>query len=265
MNVHSHSPQAAVNRELRGKDAVGAHPIELPLNLSQSHGAITRHKMTRLKVGDKVSVRVGVFGQEYARTRVDDRTPWTTETVRDDGEVTGRDGEKWVVTCSDIPVKLKRNEIAFISRPQQWTSTPQAVRSSTRILQWVKTDASRWLPRAVRVRMATTKPMTKTRKTTIPRSARRTLGLTAGRGAPEMPPVRFPWTGRAGVAVEVEKVSVCKCVLRSVCFPRAPVRAPCLACACFDMLLNFRCLYVWLPSRGVRCVYTCAGDSGLTS
>ena len=30
-----------------------------------------------------------------------------------------------------------------------------------------------------------------------------------------MPPVRFPWTGRAGVAVEVEKVSVCKCVLRT--------------------------------------------------
>ena len=219
-------------------------------------------KKTRLKVGDKVSVRVGVFGQEYARTRVDGRTPWTTETVRDDGEVTGRDGEKWVVTCSDISVKLKRNEIAFISRPQQWTSTPQAVRSSTRILQWVKTDASRWLPRAVRVRMATTKPMTKTRKTTILRSARRPLGLTAGRGAPEMPPVRFPWTGRAGVAVEVEKVSVCK---YSVCCPRAPVRAPCLACACVDMLLNFRCLYVWLPSRDVWCVYTCAGDSGLTS
>jgi hypothetical protein len=76
-------------------------------------------KKTRLKVGDEVSVRVGVFGQEYARTRVDGRTPWTTETVRDDGEVTGRDGEKWVVTCSDISIKLKRNEIAFISRPQQ--------------------------------------------------------------------------------------------------------------------------------------------------
>ena len=82
-------------------------------------------KKTRLKVGDKVSVRVGVFGQEYARTRVDGRTPWTTETVRGDGEVTGRDGEMWVVTCSDISVKLKRNEIAFISRPQQWASTLQ--------------------------------------------------------------------------------------------------------------------------------------------
>ena len=178
-------------------------------------------KKTRLKVGDKVSVRVGVFGQEYARTRVDGRTPWTTETVRGDGEVTGRDGEMWVVTCSDISVKLKRNEIAFISRPQQWASTPQAVRSSTRILQWVKTDASRWLPRAVRVRMATTKPMTKTRKTTILRSARRPLGLTADRGAPEVPPVRFPWTGRAGVAVEVEKVSVCKCVLRQCMLPES--------------------------------------------
>eukprot|EP00966_Prymnesium_polylepis_P280115 6471554-Prymnesium_polylepis.1 len=44
MNVHSHSPHTAVNRELRGKDAVDAHSIELPVNLSQSHGAITRQK-----------------------------------------------------------------------------------------------------------------------------------------------------------------------------------------------------------------------------
>ena len=84
-------------------------------------------KTTRLKEGDTVSVRVGVFGEEYAKTRVTDRTPWTTETVRDDGEVTGRDGDKWVVTCSDISVKLKRSEIAFVSRPQQ---APGAARTT---------------------------------------------------------------------------------------------------------------------------------------
>ena len=67
-------------RHFRGKLQDTGAPMAPPLD-----------KTTRLKVGDTVSVRVGVFGEEYAKTRVTNRTPWTTETVRDDGEVTGRD------------------------------------------------------------------------------------------------------------------------------------------------------------------------------
>lgn len=76
-----------------------------------------------------------------------------------------------------------------------------------------------------------------------------------------MPPVRFPWTGRAGVAVEVEKVSVCKCVLRQCMLPESARQSTmfgvrvCRYAAEFPLSI---CLPVW-------CVYTCAGDSGLTS
>eukprot|EP00966_Prymnesium_polylepis_P329060 7384813-Prymnesium_polylepis.1 len=74
---------------------------------------------------------------------------------------------------------------------------PQAVRSSIAILQWLKRDASGWLPRAVHVPMATTKLMMKARKRMVKARKKRPLGLPAAGGAPEMPPVRFPVSGRA--------------------------------------------------------------------
>ena len=50
-------------------------------------------KVTRLQTGDMVSVAVGVFGKPYAVSR--GASPWTSEEVRDQGQVIGRENGKW--------------------------------------------------------------------------------------------------------------------------------------------------------------------------
>eukprot|EP00965_Chrysotila_dentata_P122187 4039697-Pleurochrysis_carterae.AAC.2 len=71
---------------------------------------------TRLKVGDVVSAAVGAFGEEYARFR--GARPWTTEEVRDDGVVTSKSGNLWLVDFNDGngTVGLARKALHFVSR-----------------------------------------------------------------------------------------------------------------------------------------------------
>ena len=79
-----------------------------------------------------------------------------------------------------------------------------------------------------------------------------------------MPPVRFPWTGRAGVAVEVEKVSVCKCVLQCM-LPESARQSTMFGVRVCRYAAEFPLSICLAAVQGVWCVYTCAGDSGLTS
>eukprot|EP00965_Chrysotila_dentata_P115147 3806785-Pleurochrysis_carterae.AAC.1 len=50
---------------------------------------------TRLKMGDIVSAAVRTIGKEYALSR--GARPWTSESLRDEGKVVGKDGVNWTV------------------------------------------------------------------------------------------------------------------------------------------------------------------------
>eukprot|EP00965_Chrysotila_dentata_P030293 1008265-Pleurochrysis_carterae.AAC.1 len=67
----------------------------------------------RLKLGDVVSAAVGVFGEAYARSR--GATPWTSEFVRDEGIVVGKEGNLWLVGFDDGNggVQLARKALKF--------------------------------------------------------------------------------------------------------------------------------------------------------
>eukprot|EP00965_Chrysotila_dentata_P141746 4684951-Pleurochrysis_carterae.AAC.1 len=70
----------------------------------------------RLKVGDAVSVAVGIFGQDYARSR--GAQPWTSEEVRDEGKIVGKGGSKWLVKFANVEesVALVRKALRLVSR-----------------------------------------------------------------------------------------------------------------------------------------------------
>lgn len=76
-------------------------------------------KSTRLKVGDRVSVAVRHFGEEYAKGR--GARPWTTESVHDEGKIVGRQDSKWKVNfeTDDAEHIFKREDIAFLGRDEQ--------------------------------------------------------------------------------------------------------------------------------------------------
>lgn len=72
-------------------------------------------RQTRLANGDVVSVAVGCFGKEYAESR--GARPWSTEAVRDQGTVVGRDGSFWLVRFGDGDHRFERKALSFESRP----------------------------------------------------------------------------------------------------------------------------------------------------
>lgn len=65
----------------------------------------------RLAVGDTVSVAVGVFGEEYARSR--GASPWFSEAVRDNGVIIGRDGQKWRMRFADGVYSFERKALVL--------------------------------------------------------------------------------------------------------------------------------------------------------
>ncbi|KAL1530775.1 hypothetical protein AB1Y20_001673 [Prymnesium parvum] len=71
---------------------------------------------TRLALGDTVSVAVGAFGEEYARSR--GASPWRSEHVRDEGKVIGREGNKWKVEFSDAVHLFDRKALWFVCRQE---------------------------------------------------------------------------------------------------------------------------------------------------
>eukprot|EP00965_Chrysotila_dentata_P108545 3585476-Pleurochrysis_carterae.AAC.1 len=73
---------------------------------------------TRLKVGDIVSAAVRSFGKEYAISR--GAHPWTSESVRDEAKVVGKDGVNWTVVFNDGegPVVLVRKVLRFVRREE---------------------------------------------------------------------------------------------------------------------------------------------------
>lgn len=79
-----------------------------------SSAAPTLDKATRLNVGDVVSVAVGVFGKDYAISR--GASPWHSEAVRDEGEVTGRQAGKWLVRFRDGVHKFERKALSFVRK-----------------------------------------------------------------------------------------------------------------------------------------------------
>lgn len=68
---------------------------------------------TRLQIGDTVSVAVGCFGKSYAESR--GARPWTTETVRDNGTVVGREANMWLVNFGDGEHRFERKALSFVS------------------------------------------------------------------------------------------------------------------------------------------------------
>eukprot|EP00965_Chrysotila_dentata_P137823 4559489-Pleurochrysis_carterae.AAC.1 len=72
---------------------------------------------TRFKVGDIVSAAVRTFGKEYAISR--GARPWT-RSVRDEGQVVGKDGINWTVCFDDGegPVVLARKGLRFVRREE---------------------------------------------------------------------------------------------------------------------------------------------------
>eukprot|EP00965_Chrysotila_dentata_P078197 2578034-Pleurochrysis_carterae.AAC.1 len=89
---------------------------------------------TRLKVGDVVSAAVGVFGEEYARSR--GARPWRSEEVRDTGKIVGKKGNVWLVDFEDGngSVELARKALHFVSRAGQAEGDGEAaVSGETRI------------------------------------------------------------------------------------------------------------------------------------
>eukprot|EP00965_Chrysotila_dentata_P262003 6214437-Pleurochrysis_carterae.AAC.2 len=73
----------------------------------------------RLKLGDTASAPVGAFGKEYALER--GARPWTSENVRDEGVVVGKEGLKRLVDFDDGEgaVLLARKTLHFVRRPAE--------------------------------------------------------------------------------------------------------------------------------------------------
>eukprot|EP00965_Chrysotila_dentata_P085599 2823840-Pleurochrysis_carterae.AAC.1 len=71
----------------------------------------------RLKLGDTVSAPVGAFGKKYAIER--GARPWTSENMRDEGVVVGKEGSKWLVDFDDGEgaVLLATKALHFVRRP----------------------------------------------------------------------------------------------------------------------------------------------------
>ena len=48
-------------------------------------------RLRPLRLGDTVSVAVWRFGEDYAKTRVEEGQDWKSEDVRDTGKIVGKD------------------------------------------------------------------------------------------------------------------------------------------------------------------------------
>lgn len=79
-----------------------------------SRPSVHLDKTTRLQSGDTVMVAVGVFGKDYAVSR--GASPWTSEEVRDEGQVIGRENNKWKVKFADGEHLFDRKALAFEGR-----------------------------------------------------------------------------------------------------------------------------------------------------
>lgn len=69
---------------------------------------------SRIKVGDTVSVAVSAFGEEYARSR--GANPWHSKSVRDEGEVIGRENNKWKVRFTDGEHLFERKALSLVKQ-----------------------------------------------------------------------------------------------------------------------------------------------------
>lgn len=79
--------------------------------MAPASSALNLDTASRLKVGDKVSVAVGVFGEDYARSR--GANPWHSEAVRDEGVIVGREDNKWKVKFPDGDHLFERKALSL--------------------------------------------------------------------------------------------------------------------------------------------------------